>query len=65
MQAEAARAANLTDSIADVVDRLYDDLEQGPVKKSLYNDIFEIRRLLNSLEREVRGEEPTTIGEAC
>ena len=62
---EATKTAVLADDIAALGEQLSRDLEFSQSKKPAFSDIRELRRLLNTLEGELRDEARNTRGDAC
>lgn len=59
------RASERVEHMARLLDRLGHDIEQNDAPQAAFSDIREIRRLLNTLEQDLRGETVSTIGDAC
>ncbi len=59
------RTAELVENIANLAEQLQQDVDQEASKQPVFSDIREIRRSLNTLEQELRGETISTTGDAC
>jgi hypothetical protein len=59
------RASELVEHMARLVDRLEQDIDREDARQPAFSEIRELRRSLNTLEQELRGETVSTIGDAC
>jgi len=58
-------ASERVEHMARLLERLGHDIDRNDDSQAAFSDIREMRRLLNTLEQDLRGETVSTIGDAC
>jgi hypothetical protein len=61
----ATRMTELAENIVNLADRLRSDVAEERARRPLYDDIFTLRRSLNTLEQELLTPESDSLGDAC
>lgn len=62
---EITKVNELTSDMATTVERLQNEIDRVETPKPVFEDIRNMRRSLNALERELRDEPVTFRGDAC
>jgi hypothetical protein len=62
---DSGRTAQLVEEIVDIAGKLRSDVQEDHESRELFREISTLRRSVETLEREVRGDQWSTQGDAC
>lgn len=62
---DSGRTTQLVEEIVEIADRLRNDVHEDHESRELFHEIYSLRRSVETLEREVRGDEWSAQGDAC
>jgi hypothetical protein len=62
---DSGRTTQLVEEIVEIADRLRNDVHEDHESRELFREIYSLRRSVETLEREVRGDQWSTQGDAC